>query len=82
MPPGLSTLLVTTRATGSTVQLRTQAGVQYDTVRFRLGAAIRSPGLTILGSGAVTLDGTLNAGAASLGASVFDPDAWLKYRVP
>ncbi len=79
---GLRTLLVTARATGSAVQLRTQAGVQYDTPRFRFGAAVRSPGLTMLGSGVVTLDGTLNAGASSLGASVFDPDARLEYHVP
>ena len=79
---GLSTLLVTARASGSAVQLRTQAGVQYDTPRFRFGAAIRTPGLTMFGSGAVTLDGTLNAGAASLGASVFDPDARLEYHLP
>ena len=79
---GLSTLLVTARATGSAVQLRTQAGVQYDTPRFRFGAAVRTPGLTMFGSGAVTLDGTLNAGAASLGASVFDPDARLEYHLP
>ena len=36
----------------------------------------------MLGSGAVTLDGTLNTGAASLGASVFDPDARLEYHLP
>ncbi len=79
---GLSTLLVTARASGSAVQLRTQAGLQYDTPRLRFGAAVRSPGLSMFDGGTVTLDGTLDVGTAALGASVFDPDARLEYHQP
>ncbi|MCM3881152.1 MAG: hypothetical protein ND807_13670 [Vicinamibacterales bacterium] len=79
---GLRTLLVVARASGSAVQLRTQGGVQYDTSKFRFGAAIRTPGLTIIRDGTVTLDGTLDAGVGSLGASLFDADASFTYRLP
>jgi hypothetical protein len=78
----LKTLLVTGRASGSVVQLRSQAGVQYDTREWRLGAAVRTPGLTLYHSGSVTLDGTLDAGASALGASVFDPDAAFEHHLP
>ena len=78
----LRTLLVAARVSGSAFQLRTQAGVQYDTPQFRFGAAIRTPGLTMHRSGTVTLDGTLDAGAGSLGASVFDADARVEYHLP
>lgn len=79
---GLRTLLVAGRASGSALQLRTQAGVQYDTSQFRFGAAIRTPGLTIHRNGAITLDGTLDGGADSLGASLFDAKARLEHRLP
>ena len=79
---GLKTLLVTGRASGSALQIRSQAGVQYDTPKWRLGAAIRTPGLTLHRSGTVTLDGTLDAGPSSLGASVFDPDATFEHHLP
>lgn len=79
---GLRTLLVTARASGSALQLRTQAGVQYDTPQLRFGGAIRTPGLTIHRGGTVTLDGALDAGRSSLGASVFDANARLEYRLP
>jgi hypothetical protein len=79
---GLRSLLVSSRASGSAFQLRSQAGVQYDTSRWRFGAAVRTPGLTLHRSGVVTLDGLLDAGASSLGASVFDPDADFEYHLP
>ena len=44
---GLKTLLVTSRTSGTTVQLRAQAGVQYDTSRWRFGAAVHTPGLRL-----------------------------------
>ena len=78
----LSTLMVTARAAGSAMQLRTQAGVQYDTAHLRFGLAMRSPGLSIMRSGTVTLDGVLDRGAASVGASIFDPDARMEYHQP
>jgi hypothetical protein len=79
---GLRSLLVASRTSGSALQLRSQAGVQYDTSRWRFGAAIRTPGLTFHRSGVVTLDGLLDNGTASLGASVFDPDADFEYHLP
>ena len=79
---GLKTLLVTSRTSGTTVQLRAQAGVQYDTSRWRFGAAVHTPGLRLYRTGALTLDGTLDAGAASLGASVFDADATFEHHLP
>jgi len=79
---GLRTVLVTARTSGSSVQLRSQFGVQYDTSQFRLGAAVRTPGLKLYRSGSVTLDGTLDAGPGSLGASMFDPDATFEQHQP
>jgi hypothetical protein len=78
----LKTLLVTSRTSGSAVQLRSQAGVQYDTSQWRFGAAVRTPGVTLYRSGLMTLDGTLDAGPGSLGASVFDADARFEHHLP
>ena len=64
------------------MQVRSQAGVQYDRSQWRFGAAIRTPGLTVHRTGAVTLDGLIDGGAMSAGASVFDPDADLDYQLP
>lgn len=79
---GLKSLLVTARASGSAIQVRSQAGAQYDTSQWRFGAAVRTPALTMYRTGAVTMDAVLDAGASSLGASVFDPDAALEYHLP
>ena len=79
---GLSSLLVAARTSGSALQLRSQFGAQYDTTRWRFGAAIRTPGLTLHRSGVVTLDGVLDTGTSSLGTSVFDPDAAFEYHLP
>jgi hypothetical protein len=79
---GLRSLLVTSHASGSAMQVRSQAGVQYDRSQWRFGAAVRTPGLTFHRGGAVTLDGLIDVGAVSAGASVFDPDAQLEYRLP
>ena len=79
---GLRSLLVNSRAAGSAIQVRSQAGVQYDRSQWRFGAAVRTPGLTFHRSGAVTLDGLTDAGAESAGASLFDPDADLDYKLP
>ena len=81
-PAGLRSLLVNSRASGSALQVRSQGGIQYDRSRGRLGAAVRTPGLTFHRIGAVTLDGLVDAGAESAGASLFDPDAGLEYRLP
>jgi hypothetical protein len=79
---GLRSLLVASRTSGSALQLRSQGGVQYDRSGWRFGAAVRTPGLTFFSSGVVTFDGLLDAGAASLGASVFDPEAEFEYHLP
>lgn len=78
----LHTILVAGRASGSAIQLRAQGGVQYDTPQFRFGVALRTPGLTLKRRGVVTLDGVLDLGAASLGASLFDADARFDYHLP
>jgi len=79
---GLRTLLVAARASGSALQIRAHGGVQYDAQHIRFGAAIRTPGLTIRREGTVTLDGTLDLGQASLGASLFDGNARFEYHLP
>jgi hypothetical protein len=78
----LRTLLVASRASGNAVQLRSQFGAQYDHKRLRLGAAVRTPGVSLWRDGLVTLDGTLDAGAGTLGASLFGDDAELQYKLP
>ena len=79
---GLRSLLVSARASGSAVQLRGQGGVQYARNLWRLGGAFRTPGVTIHKTGSVVLDGVLAGQAGSLGASLFDPQADLTYRLP
>ena len=81
-PSGLRSLLVNSRASGSAIQVRSQAGFQYDRSQWRFGGTVRTPGLTFHRTGAVTLDGLVDAGAMSAGASVFDPDADLDYKLP
>lgn len=79
---GLQSLIVAARADGSALQLRGQAGAQYDKTKWRLGGAIRTPAVTVHRSGTLTLDSMLKAGGASLGASVFDADARFEYHAP
>jgi len=79
---GLKSLLISARTSASAIQLRSQAGVQYDMSRWRFGAAVRTPGATLHKSGVVTLDALLDAGTSSTGASIFDPDAASEYHLP
>jgi hypothetical protein len=80
---GLRSLLVTSRVAASSILLRGQGGVQYDmTPHWRVGGAVRTPGATIIKSATLTLDGLLDAGNASLGASLFDPSADFAYHLP
>jgi hypothetical protein len=79
---GLRSLIVTARSTASVLQLRSQAGVQYDSAQWRFGAAVRTPGATVYKSGLLTLDALLDAGATSNGASVFDADAATQFHQP
>ena len=64
------------------MQMRLQGGMQYDAGPWRFGAAVRTPGATIMKSASVMLDGTIDTGASSAGVSVFDPDARLEYHLP
>jgi hypothetical protein len=79
---GLKSLLVSSRVSGSALQMRLQVGAQYDLPQFRFGAAMRTPGATLHRSGNVTLDGALDTGPGSQGASMFDPDAQFEYHLP
>lgn len=54
----------------------------FDTPVLRFGAAIRTPGRTAHREGAITLDGIVARGAASLGSSLFDANARFEYRLP
>jgi hypothetical protein len=79
---GLQSLAVSGRTTATAVQLRLQGGVQYDLDHWRFGLAMRTPGATFYKSGVVTLDGTLDRGASSQGASLFDADASAEHHLP
>ncbi len=80
---GLKSLLVTSRTLGSSILLRAQGGVQYDASQhWRLGGALRTPGVNLIKSATLTLDGLLDAGPASQGASLFDPSANFEYHLP
>jgi len=79
---GLRSLLVGARASGTAIQLRAQGGAQYDTGNWRLGGAIRTPAVTIHRTGEVILDGVLASNPGSGGASLFDSDAALEFRLP
>ena len=78
----LRTLVITSQASGSTIQLRSVVGTHYDRSKFRAGLAIRTPALTVKRSGGMTLEGTLDAGEAALGASLFDPEARFEAPLP
>ena len=56
---GLRSLLVSSRASGSALQLRTQGGAQYDIGNWRFGLALRSPGLMLHKTGSLLFDGVL-----------------------
>jgi len=82
-PSGLRTLLLTSRKTGSSLQLRPVLGVQYDpSAGWHLGMVIRTPAATLHRSGQYSADGTLHLGAASEGLSIFDNNAEFTYKVP
>ena len=79
---GVRTLLVTARTAGTAAQFRAQGGVQYDASLLRFGAAVRTPGLTFHRAGTIALDGVVDGGATSLGASLFDANARFEQRLP
>jgi hypothetical protein len=80
---GLNSLLVTSRLLGDSVALRALGGAQYDLApHWRLGGAIRTPGLTVWRGSTITQEGLIDTGASSQGASQFDADAHLEYHLP
>src|SRR6185503_15018898 len=79
---GLSTVLVTSRVSGSTLQLRGQGGVQCETGIWRFGGAVRTPGLNLYRDGSIALDGVLDARTGSVGASLFDTNASFESHLP
>jgi hypothetical protein len=81
-PEDLRTLLVTSRVSSWALQLRGQGGVQYDTDRWRFGAALRTPGLNLFRGAGLSNDATLSVPPDSLGASTFDTDASFENHLP
>jgi hypothetical protein len=82
-PTGLRTLLVSSVIRGSDMKVGAVGGIQVDVhPHIRVGGVIRTPGFSIYRSGSATLDGTDKNGAASEGASFFDPSAEFHYKVP
>jgi hypothetical protein len=73
---------VTSRVSTFALQLRAQAGAQYDHGSWRFGAAIRTPGANIYRTAEIGLDGVLSASPGSSGASLFDSNARLEYHMP
>jgi len=78
----LQSLLVSSRASASALQLRAQGGAQFESGHWRLGGSVRTPGTTLSHSASITVDGVLAASGGSLGASVFDGDAPFAYHLP
>jgi len=82
-PTGLRTLLVSSVVRGSDMKIGAVGGIQVDVhPHIRVGGVLRTSGLSIYRSGTATLDGTDKNGAASEGASFFDPSAEFHYNVP
>jgi len=80
---GLRTLLLTSRKSGSALQLRPVLGVQFDlSPGWHLGLVLRTPAATLHKSGQYAADGTLHIGAASEGLSAFDNEAEFTYKLP
>jgi len=82
-PTSLQTLLVSSEVRGTDVKIGSVAGIQFDPhPRIRIGGVFRTSGFSIYRSGSATLDGTQKVGAASLGASFFDPAAEFHNKLP
>jgi hypothetical protein len=80
---GLSALLIEASSGARLWHLRMAAGVQYDiTPELRLGAVVRSPGLSLKRSGSYTHEGQASLGRSTSTATFFDTDADVEYRLP
>jgi hypothetical protein len=79
----LVSLLVSSRGSGTAIQVRPLLGLQYDASKHVLfGAAVRTPAFTLYESGSYTAEAVADGGAASQGVSFFDPNAAFEYRFP
>jgi hypothetical protein len=79
----LRTVIVSSRASGSTLQLRPVLGAQFDGgERWRAGVLFRAPGFAIYRNGSLVLDSTVDNGDQAAGASIFDPGARFDQRLP
>jgi hypothetical protein len=79
----LRTVIVSSRTTGSTMQIRPLFGAQFDAgAHWRAGLLLRTPGFALYRNGSIVLDGTLDSGDQAVGASIFDPGAGFDQRLP
>jgi hypothetical protein len=79
---GLTSVLIESRVSGSAMQVRPTAGMQYDvSPHVLLGATFRLPALTLLKGGSYTAD-AIAAGSSDQGLSFFDPSADFAYHFP
>jgi hypothetical protein len=79
----LVSLLIASRGSGTAIQVRPLLGMQYDvSPHVLLGAAVRTPAISLYKSGSYTAEAAADSGAASQGVSFFDPSAPFDYRFP
>jgi hypothetical protein len=79
----LRTAIVSSRTSGSTLQIRPIFGAQLDAgEHWRAGLLLRAPGFTVYRRGSMVLDSTLDSGDQAAGASIFDPGARFDERLP
>jgi len=82
-PTSLRSLIIETRASGSTFQMRPLFGAQFDvSPHVHVGGTIRTPALTLYKSASATAESLAENGSASIAASFFDADAEFAYHQP
>jgi hypothetical protein len=80
---GLHTLLISSRAGGSTEFIRAIVGAQIEPIPgIQFGGVFRTRGILWGRNGSFTLDSTLDGAPASVGASIFDQAAHFDYQLP
>ena len=79
----LVSLLISSRGSGTAIQVRPLLGMQYDvSPHVILGAAARTPAISLYKSGSYTAEAVADNDAGSQGVSFFDPNAPFDYRFP
>jgi hypothetical protein len=82
-PTGLNALLVKSEGSAWTTQLRMSLGVQYEVLpALRLGAVMRTPGLTFLKGGRYAQEGLFQIGSTTATVSFFDHEGHVQYKLP